>query len=100
MFLHDLGFQRAHISSAIVEGCANGDATERRSAYVKASANAEAMADKLADKYDPLRLCVSARKNPSQLLAPSKLLAPRSLYGFGDVWYNARQRKGGETWMI
>jgi len=46
-----------------VEGCTNGDATERRSAYAKASAYAEAtaaalcamavkMADKMADKYE------------------------------------------------
>ena len=35
-----------------MEGCVHGDATERRSAYAKASAYAEAMADKLADKYE------------------------------------------------
>ena len=49
----------------IVEDCTNGDATERRSAYAKASAYAEAtaaalcasaiakaFADKMADKYE------------------------------------------------
>ena len=35
-----------------VGGCTNGDAAERRSAYAKASAYAEAMADKTADKYE------------------------------------------------
>ena len=53
----------------------HGDATERRSAYAKASAYAEATADKSEDKYDPpslLRasayaLCAMADKTEDKL---------------------------------
>ena len=39
--------QGQHSRSDVVEGCTNGDATERRSAYAEASAYAKATADAL-----------------------------------------------------